>query len=224
MKKRISVLFAALILLLSLAVPVCAQELPDPQRTGSLTFWMSFNGQPLEGGSLTLYRVGVISVTDGDAGFLPVPELADGPQWTDLSDPKLAKELAELSQSRDLPEIREEILGGWVTFAPMEPGLYLVTQKTSEAAAGFDAIQPFLISLPRWEDDGYVYDVTASPKVPLVPEETPPPPPSEPPPPPPPDIPQTGQLNWPVPVLAVTGMARFLFGWTLFYGTGRKRR
>ena len=72
MKKRISVLFAALILLLSLAVPVCAQELPDPQRTGSLTFWMSFNGQPLEGGSLTLYRVGVIAVTDGDAGFLPV--------------------------------------------------------------------------------------------------------------------------------------------------------
>ena len=99
MKKRFSVLLAALILLLSLAAPVSA--LPDPQRTGSLTFWMSFNGQPLEGGSLTLYRVGVVSVTDGDAGFLPVDALADGPQWTDLSDPKLAKELADLANQLD---------------------------------------------------------------------------------------------------------------------------
>lgn len=220
MKKRFSVLLAALILLLSLAAPVSA--LPDPQRTGSLTFWMSFNGQPLEGGSLSLYRVGVISVTDGDAGFLPVEALADGPQWTDLNDPALARELADLAQSRDLPEIEEEILGGWVTFAPLEPGLYVVTQEPHQATEGFDAIQPFLISLPRWEDDGYVYDVTASPKVPLVPEETPPPPPTEPPPPPPPDIPQTGQLNWPVPVLAVTGMALFLLGWTLCFDTRRK--
>ena len=222
MKKRFSVLLAALILLLSLAAPVSA--LPDPQRTGSLTLWMSFNGQPLDGGSLTLYRVGVIAVNDGDAGFLPVDALADGPQWTDLDDPALARQLADLAQSRNLPEIEEEILSGWVTFAPLEPGLYVVTQEPRQATEGFDAIQPFLISLPRWDDDGYVYDVTASPKVPLVPEETPPPPPTEPPPPPPPDIPQTGQLNWPVPVLAVTGMALFLFGWTLFYGTGRKRR
>ena len=222
MYKRSALLLTALAVLLFLAVPVSARELPDPTRTGSLTFWMSFGDQSLEGGSLSLYRVGVVSVTDGDAGFLPVEALADGPQWTDLNDPALARELADLAQSRDLPEIREEILGGWVTFAPLEPGLYVVTQEVSQATEGFDAIQPFLISLPRWEDDGYVYDVTASPKVPLVPEETPPPPPSEPTPPPPPDIPQTGQLNWPVPVLAVTGMGIFLLGWTLCFDTRRK--
>ena len=115
---------------------------------------------------------------------------------------------------------------GWVTFAPLDPGLYVVTQKQSQATEGFDAIQPFLISLPRWENGSYVYDLTAAPKVPLVPEETPPPPPpsepTTPPPDDPPDIPQTGQLNWPVPVLAVSGMTLFILGWALCFGSGRK--
>lgn len=28
-------------------------------------------------------------------------------------------------------------------------------------------------------------------------------------------LPQTGQLNWPVPVLAVSGVVLFAFGWAL---------
>ena len=225
MYKRIASLLTALAALLLLAVPISAQELPDPQQLGSLTLWMAFDGRPLDSGSLTLYKVGELSVTDGDAGFIPIRELADGPAWTDLDDPGLARNLAALAKNRNLPAIREEILMGWVTFAPLEPGLYVVTQQPSQATEGFDAIHPFLISLPRWENGSYLYDVTAAPKVPLVPEETSPPPPTEPttPPPDPPDLPQTGQLNWPVPVLAVLGMSFFLLGWALFFVSGRKQ-
>ena len=224
MRNRIAVFLTALAATLFLTVPISAQELPDPQRHGSLTLWMAFDGQPLNGGSLTLYRVGALSVTNGNAGFLPVKELEDGPDLTELNDPGLALELAALAQSRNLPGIREEILMGWVTFSPLEPGLYVVTQKHAQATEGFDAIQPFLITLPRWENGSYVYDLTAAPKVPLVPEETPPPPsePTTPPPDDPPDIPQTGQLNWPVPVLAVSGMTLFVLGWALYFDSGRK--
>lgn len=225
MRNRIAVFLTVLAVMLFLTAPISAQELPDPQRIGSLTLWMAFDGQSLDGGSLTLYRVGVLSVSDGNAGFLPVRELEDGPALTELDDPGLARELAALAQSRNLTGIQAEILMGWVTFAPLEPGLYVVTQKDSQATEGFDAIQPFLISLPRWENGSYVYDLTAAPKVPLVPAETPPPPPSEPTTPPPddpPDIPQTGQLNWPVPVLAASGMTLFLLGWALYFGSGRK--
>lgn len=227
MRNRIAVLLTVLAVMLFLTVPISAQELPDPQRTGSLTLWLAFDGQPLDGGSLTLYRVGELSVTDGNAGFLPVRELEDGPALTELNDPGLARELASLAQSRNLSGIQEEILMGWVTFSPLEPGLYVVTQQQSQATEGFDAIQPFLISLPRWENGNYVYDLTASPKVPLVPEETPPPPPpsepTTPPPDDPPGIPQTGQLNWPIPVLAAAGMTLFILGWTLYSSSGRKR-
>lgn len=221
MYKRISALLASLLMLLALAVPVGAQELPDPQMPGSLTLWMAFNGDPLDGGSLTLYRVGDLAFSDGNAVFSPVEALSDGPDLSNPDDPDLARTLAELAQRRSLTPITAQIEKGSAAFFPLMPGLYVVTQSRSQATEGFDAIEPFLISLPRWEDDTYVYDLTASPKVPLVPIE---PPPSEPTPPPPPDIPQTGQLNWPVPVLAVLGMSVFAAGWSLFHNSERKSR
>lgn len=228
MYKRISALLAVLAVLLLLAAPISAQEIPDPQMTGSLTLWMSYDGKPLEDGSLTLYRVGELSIDDGNAEFVLVKELEGGPALTDLNDPTLAQDLVSLARSRNLPALQESIEAGWVVFSPLEPGLYAVSQRTSQASDGFAAIQPFLISLPRWENDRYVYDLTAAPKVPLVPAPTLPPPPttptepSTPPPPDPPDLPQTGQLNWPVPLLAVSGMTLFIIGWSLCFGNRRK--
>ena len=35
---------------------------------------------------------------------------------------------------------------------------------------------------------------------------------------PPTKLPQTGQLNWPVPVLVVLGLALFSLGWGLRFG------
>jgi hypothetical protein len=225
MHKRIIALAAALLMLRLLAAPVCAQELPDPERTGSLMLWMAYDGEPLDSGNVTLYRVAEVAISDGNAEFRLLEALSDGPELTELDDPQIARQLAQLAQSRGLEAIEESIEMGWVVFAPLEPGLYVVTQSQAQAAEGFDAIQPFLISLPRWEDGAYVYDLTAAPKVPLVPRETEPtepPPPTEPDPPGDPDLPQTGQLNWPVPVLAVLGMTFFLAGWALCRNSGRK--
>lgn len=83
------------------------------------------------------------------------------------------------------------------------PGLFAVTQKEADASDGFPAIHPFLISLPRWDGEQYVYDLTAKPKVSLEPKPTEPPDPW---------LPQTGQTNWPVPVMAVAGAAFVILG------------
>lgn len=40
---------------------------------------------------------------------------------------------------------------------------------------------------------------------------------------PPPKLPQTGQLNWPIPVMAVTGLWIFAMGWILRFGQKRDR-
>lgn len=218
MRIRMISLLAALLVLLGLTPAVCARELPDPEHTGSLTLWVAYDGKALDGGSLTLCRVGDIAIDNGNAGFVPVEALSDGPQLHNPNDRKLARELAELVQKRKLPVLREPIAAGWVTFAPLEPGLYLVTQRDDQATDDFAAIQPFLISLPHWEDDGYVYDITAAPKVPLVPEQ-----PTEPttPTPPSPNLPQTGQLNWPVPLLTILGLSFFCLGWYLCFSKRR---
>ena len=64
------------------------------------------------------------------------------------------------------------------------------------------------------EDGTYIYDVDADPKVELTkaPQPTPTPTPK------PPTLAQTGQLNWPVPVLAIIGLCLFSLGWLLRFG------
>lgn len=198
-----------------------AAERPDPERPASLTFVMEFDGQPLEGGSLTLYRVGEIS-PEGDGFLLVEALLAEGPAPEDLQDPALAARLEELAASRGLDPFTAAITGGRACFDGLEPGLYVVCQRPGEEIPDYAAIDPFLISLPQWKDGAYTYDLTAAPKVPLIPASPQPtPPPDEPD--DPSDLPQTGQLNWPVPLMAVAGLALFALGWSLFSG-GKRRR
>lgn len=215
----------AFLALLSLVFGLCgsawAAERPDPERPASLTFVMEFDGEPLEGGSLTLYRVGGIG-PDGDRFLLVEPLLADGPALEDLQDPALAAQLNDLAHSRGLVPLTVAIAGGRARFEGLEPGLYVVCQQPGEEIPGYAAIDPFLISLPQWKDGAYVYDLTAAPKVPLIPASPgPTPPPDEPD--DPSDLPQTGQLNWPIPLMAVGGLALFALGWNLFFG-GKRRR
>lgn len=121
----------------------------------------------------------------------------------------------------------------------------------NQAADGYLKAAPFLVSVPMLEDGVYIYEVIANTKVELekIPE-TPPqteppqteppetePPASEPPESRPPEsetteteipknpvtpqLPQTGQLNWPIPIMVVIGLILFMSGWLLYRG-GKK--
>ena len=105
----------------------------------------------------------------------------------------------------------QSVKDGKATFAGLPTGLYLIIQE--KAAKGFSKLSPFLVSVPYMEDGQYLYDVTAAIKTELErePESTPPPSTK----PDGPKLPQTGQLNWPVPVLAVSGLAMFTIGFLL---------
>ena len=134
-----------------------------------------------------------------------------------VTDPAVAKSLLKLVDKKSLSRITTPIAKGQAVFSDLPVGLYLVWQNEDDADEGFSAIQPFLISVPKLQDGEYVLDVVAKPKVPL---ETEPTEPTEPPPPPPPNLPQTGQLNWPIPVMAMMGCAMFVLG--VFLYSGRK--
>ena len=82
--------------------------------------------------------------------------------------------------------------------------IYLVVQN--EASDGFLEAVPFLVSVPAKEGNQYKYDVDVSPKLDIAPEETTEPSTEPTSPPPGPNLPQTGQINWPVPVLAALGV------------------
>ena len=216
MRKIISTLLTAALLCLVIILPAQARELPDPECAGSITISLCYDGQALNSCSLTIRRVGQLVVGGSDDQFGLIGALQEeGPALDDLMDPSLAQALAVLADEKQLPALTAEIKDGLVIFPDLETGLYLVTQSPEDATEGFAPIQPFLISLPQWMDETYVYDVTASPKVPLVTEPTEPTQPPEPSLPPDPSLPQTGQLNWPIPLLVVLGLGLFASGWLL---------
>lgn len=141
-------------------------------------------------GSLT------VTLMDGKGivadGSLTLYKLEDDTEGT-------ARALAEYVKQSNLPGQTQTIgESGIVLFDGLQRGVYLVVQK--ECATGYEAILPFLVRIPMEIDGQLLYHVQAYPKV----AET-----SKP---DAPQLPQTGQLRWPVPVLAVLGMGLFGLG------------
>ena len=174
---------------------------------------MTYKGKAVRGGTLALYKVGDVAEDDGNYSFVPVEEIqADIPEFGDIESPDLAGRLAEL-KGKLTPVTSDPVTvdrDGNATFSDLTFGLYLVVQKT--AASGYGKTAPFLVSVPYLYADEYQYDVTSQPKTDLEREVKPTAPPS-------PGggkkLPQTGQLWWPVPILAGAGMILFVIGWIL---------
>ena len=211
--KGLAALLLCALLLCCSGVTAYAHDVPDPDHPGSINISMRCGNFAVPGGTLTLYRVGDIHEEDGNYSFVPSASFTGCVDaFDDIQAPALAQKLADYAKENKIPcrtlDINER---GKITFN-VEPGLYLLVQE--KAAEGYLPASPFLVSVPMNENGSYVYDVDASPKVEL--EEAPLPTPT--PTPKPPTLAQTGQLNWPVPVLAILGLCLFSLGWLMRFG------
>lgn len=226
--KRLSTLLLALSLGAAVALPAYAHEVPDPSRTGSIRFSMLYDGSAVGGGSLTLHRVGDVAEEDGNYTFtLTEAYAASGADLTDLTDTALAAGLADYTTANGIAG-EEVTIGSDGTAAAdgLTLGLYLVMQD--QPAEGYEPIAPFLVSVPMWDETAgaYLYTVDAAPKLGGL-TKTPPAATAAPAKPDAGDpdtvtttaaattLPQTGQLNWPVPVLTLAGLLLMLAGWYL---------
>lgn len=200
----------SLILLLTLALPAFAHEVPDLTKKGSITLTMRCEGEIVTGGSMTLYRVGDIAEDDGDYFFALTSFFAPtGVSLADPTDPAVALALQTYARDNGAVGVKRIINDeGQAIYSDLEPGLYLLSQETP--SKGYEPAAPFLISVPMNEDGHYVYDVSALPKVALVPEPT-----TEPPTVPNTPLAKTGQSVIPIYVLASIGVVLVLAGWLM---------
>ena len=203
----------ALLLLLGLPLSAAAHAVPDESRNGhcSITVSMTYREKAVRGGKLALYKVGNVAENDGNYSFVPVEAIrGDIPEFGDIQSPELAGKLAKLEKKLTPVTADPVTVGkdGKATFSNLTFGLYLVVQKT--AASGYRKIAPFLVSVPYLYRDEYQYELTSQPKTDLEQEVKPTSPPSsgggggK--------LPQTGQLWWPVPVLAGAGLGCIAVG------------
>lgn len=212
---RVVSLLAALVMLLTIPLAASAHEVPQEGRKGSITLTMKYQGAAVPGGELTLYRVGEVSENDGNYDFVPTAEFSGCvTEFEDITSAALAKQLADYAKTDWAVAVKTADGNGRVKFEDLEQGLYLLVQ--TKAAEGYEGIAPFLVSVPQYVDGKYVYDVDAASKMETLqpePEETtvPTSPPDD-------KLPQTGQLNWPVPVLICSGLLFLTLGWVLRFG------
>lgn len=218
-KRLVSLLLTALALW-GVPMTAYAHPVPDLTKTGSITITMNYKGKAVPGGSLSLYKVGEVHEDDGNYSFVPADAFKGCVAAFDqdgIQSPELAKKLAEYAANKKLSAVTTKIIGkdGSAVFSGLTPGLYLVVQKT--AASGYGKTSPFLVSVPYLEKDQYIYDVKSEPKTDLEREVTPTEAPFQ-----GGTLPQTGQLNWPIPVLVVLGLTLFTVGWVLCFGRKRE--
>lgn len=224
--KRIAALLMCAWLVCALSAEAYAHEVPDTSRKGAITVDMVYDGKAVTGGTLTAYRVGEIQEDNGDYSFVKTAEMEPlTDSYDDIGSPELAKNVAAFVEDHGVSACKTaDNTGGKAIFREMETGLYMIEQ--THASDGYEPLSPFLISLPMNEGGHYQYEVTAEGKFQLVQQPSPPPAPSPSPSDRPtplwrpyrPRLPQTGQLNWPIPVLTLLGLGVFTAGWVLRYG------
>lgn len=217
-----------LVLVLNSVSTYAAENVPDLDRTGSIRIALTDkkNQKAVTGGEITLYQVAKAEAKDGSCSYRYVNGFEDCDiSLENLEDSELAEKLEQkVTDTGDaIKGVAQSIdAQGKTEYTDLSTGLYLLVQ--TKASDGYEKIESFLVSVPLKMDGEWVYDVDASPKVGTVTAvnpDTPKTPTSDTPKTPAGQtkpggkLPQTGQLDWPVPVLCIAGLLLVSAGWML---------
>ena len=220
--KKVITLVLALSVLLLLPLTAYANDVPQEREDCSIEVIVRYDGENVDGGTLTAIRVGYVDEEDGNYFF---SQEYTGAKLEDIASADAPEEQKKFyDENKDSFEFytqTQSVENGKATFTGLPTGLYLIIQE--QATEGFSKLGAFLVSVPYMKDGEYQYHVTAAIKSELEREpETEPttPPPTEP---EDPKLPQTGQLNWPIPLMVVAGVGLFIAGWMLCFGKKRER-
>ena len=214
--KKIFALLMVFAVLLSLSLAVCAKEVPQERDDCIIELLVRYDGENVDGGTLTAIKVGYVDEDDGNYFFSQ--EFTDT-KIEDVASSNAAKAQLEFYENNrdnyDFYIQTQPVVDGKATFTGLSTGLYLMIQE--QAAPDFSKLDAFLVSIPYQENGEYRYHVIAAVKseIEQEPETEPSTEPTI------PDIPQTGQLNWPVPIMAASGLACFVIGWLLYFDKKR---
>ena len=162
---RNKLLSFCLILVILATLPLTAlADSFDYNRKGSIsvTLATSAPAQPMVGAELTLYHVAEAAInSQGVLNFVINDVYEAG--GIDLEDPELISKLDAFVAERSLPvhKIVTDAQGSG-TCSNLPLGLYFVRQ--TGGVEGFASCAPFLVTLPMETDDGYTYQVNATPK------------------------------------------------------------
>lgn len=161
-RKIISVFMIAWILLV-MPMAAFAEEL-DMDRVGSISVTLvDPDGEtPLAGAELSLYYVATVKLNEANRPSYTFTDAFAG-CGAALDDPALTTVLDVFVQENATPVAKQVTdAQGAAVFTNLPLGLYFV--KQTGTVENYAACTSFLVTVPNYNDEGYVYDVNATPK------------------------------------------------------------
>lgn len=156
-----------LVAMIYLCLPVSAETIIDENRLGSITVTLrdGQNKEPVKNAEITIYKVADAKNINNNLMFEFVPDFENcGFSIEDYNKPEFAESFTDYITQNSIPGITLTTNeNGVVTFNGIAHGIYLVVQhKTVE---NFSAFTPFVLAIPITQDNSWVYDVSANPKI-----------------------------------------------------------
>lgn len=169
-KKSIGILLAV-VMLLTVSMSGFAVQASglEPNHRGTVKIIMKDHstGEDIKGGEFAIYQVATIRQEDADLSYELTGTFVESKKdLTTLDNPGLAEDLVKFAE---IPNAKAEPKDGSVIFTDLEQGLYLVVQ--TKASEGYLPAKSFLVSVPVKDGEEWVYDVDATPKTEIEPEE-----------------------------------------------------
>ncbi len=205
MKKSVNLFLCAILSVLFCVNAVAATEAIDMNRKGSLSVTMECSHGYRSGGTVGLFAVATTHRVNNKYVFEYTEAFKNCPLSLDnISDDLEADKFYAYATDNGIECEIEELKNGVAVYNDLPMGLYLVVH--AEADQGFTTALPFFVTVPVSDGDNWDYQVDASPKLEIKHSEIEHPP----------GIPQTGQLKWPIPIMAVSGVMIFVIGLVIF--------
>lgn len=201
----------AMVFSLVLGGKIVRASVLDINQVGSVTIEPTYAGQIVEGGNLKVYQVATVIYKDGPKAYQIQPVfsaanlLLDDANLDQLN-AEYASRLQSLAASAPVFKDIETIPATGVVIEELPQGLYLFLQ--TQAAPGYELMKPFLLTLPKdgklnVEATEKMSPLNAQPRKPttVIPNKTKQRDK---------ELPFTGQIWWPIPILVVVGIGLIL--------------
>lgn len=166
--------------------------------------------------ALIIYQVAELVLDEENPAYHYTEDFSSCNEALNVEDQSLAGKLVTYAADHGINGTSGSVNeNGEVVVGELPLGIYLVVQST--VSEQYYTFNPFLVTIPYDKDGEWIYEVDSEPKV----EITTPDKPDKPDKPTTPDkptkpgsqLPYTGQLTWPIPVLVIAGLLLLLIGW-----------
>lgn len=166
MSRKILTIYVIALLLFTCTTNVFASGF-DPRESGSISVTLTTQDKtPIVGAQLSVYRIATVDINSyGQLNYTYTSDF----EWCgiELDDPRLAQKIdAYISENEPSMAKLKTNAEGKAVCEDLPLGLYFVRQTGT--VEGFAPYVPFIVTVPMDTDDGYVYNVNASPKTEVV--------------------------------------------------------